>query len=181
MFDTKHSVLFWLKLFYFRSCVSIKFCMWVKKEISCLLSYELIYSDLLLVYLMQRPALKWQGHFHLDKAKFYIIEEDNLINNIEIYHITVTFSPEKKKKKEIIYLSRIDHSVFTVLFQESFGNKSCNTFPSSFGWQRQKAVEPGRHFSCYRPQLIRGSVSRATTFTSYPAALLGVPQPLCRI
>lgn len=48
---------------------------------------------------MQRPALKWQGHFHLDKAKFYIIEEDNLINNIEIYHITVTFSPEKKKKK----------------------------------------------------------------------------------
>lgn len=106
------------------------------------------------------------------KAKFYVFEENNLISSTEIYHVTVAFSPEKKK---IIHLSKIEHlvtiQVFTVLFQGSLGNKSRNTFPSSFGQWGQKAVEPGRHSCCHRPQLIGGSVSRATTCMVWPGAL----------
>lgn len=45
----------------------------LNKEISCLLSYAPIYSELFLVYLMQKSALKRQGHFHLDTKRTLIL------------------------------------------------------------------------------------------------------------
>lgn len=146
----------------------------LNKEISCLLSYAPIYSELFLVYLMQKSALKRQGHFHLD-TKWTLILLKKTTSSATPRLTTLQLLFHQTKKNSEIQLSRFDHSVtmkvFTALFQGSLGSKSHNTFPSSFGWWRQEAGEPGRHSCCHRPQLIRGRVSRAATCMACPGAL----------